>query len=86
MAPDGTQVTLSTYNGGSSNNYTNTVFDDAAATSITSGIAPFTGTYRPEGVLSALNGKNANGTWQLRVTDSASGDSGSLTSWSITIQ
>lgn len=86
IAPDGTQVTLSTNNGGSSNNYTNTVFDDAATTSITAGYAPFTGTYRPEGLLSALNGKNANGTWQLRVADGASLDSGSLTSWSITLE
>jgi len=86
IAPDATQIALSTNNGGSYDNYTNTVFDDAAATSITAASAPFTGTFRPEGLLSALNGRNANGTWQLRVTDGASLDSGSLTSWSITIE
>ncbi len=86
IAPDGTQVQLSTDNGGSGDNYSNTIFDDAAATSITLGTPPFTGTYRPEGLLSALNGRNANGTWQLRVYDDAGGNMGSRTSWSVTVQ
>jgi subtilisin-like proprotein convertase family protein len=33
----------------SGSNFTNTVFDDQAATSITDGSAPFTGSFRPEG-------------------------------------
>ena len=86
IAPDGTSVTLSDREGGGTNaNFTNTIFDDAAATSITSASAPFTGTFKPEGLLSTLNGKNANGTWQLRIYDAAGIDSGSLTSWSITL-
>jgi subtilisin-like proprotein convertase family protein len=86
FAPDGTSVELSTDNGSSNDNYTNTVFDDAASTSITAGAAPFSSTYRPEGLLSALNGKNANGTWTLRVSDDAGVDVGTLTAWSITLQ
>lgn len=83
--PDGTAVELSSDNGGSGQNYgsgandcsgTPTVFDDAASTLITTGVAPFAGTFKPESPLSALNGKPVNGTWKLRVIDAVSGDSG----------
>ncbi len=52
MHPDATMVELSTDNGSTGDNYTNTVFDDEASTAITAGTAPFTGSYRPEGSLS----------------------------------
>ena len=48
-APNGKVLCVSTGNGGTGDNYTNTVFSDGAATNITSGSAPFTGTYRCEG-------------------------------------
>ena len=48
-SPDGKILELSTGNGGSGNNYSNTVFTDAAANFITSGSAPFTGSFKPEG-------------------------------------
>jgi subtilisin-like proprotein convertase family protein len=48
-SPSGQRLELSTGNGGSGDNYTNTVFTDAAPTFITAGIAPFTGSFRPEG-------------------------------------
>jgi subtilisin-like proprotein convertase family protein len=84
-SPTGTEIDLSSYNGSSGDNYTNTVFDDAATTSITLGSAPFTGTYRPEVPLSTFNGQNANGTWTLRCYDSYGWTLGSLTAWSITV-
>ena len=86
VGPNGAVVELSTDNGASGDNYTNTVFDDSAATSITGGSAPFTGTFRPEQSLSALNGIPANGTWTLRITDDASADVGTLTAWSIELR
>ncbi|MBX7102504.1 MAG: proprotein convertase P-domain-containing protein [Gemmataceae bacterium] len=85
VAPDGTRVELSTGNGGSSDNYTNTTFDDQAATAITAGIAPFTGNFRPEGLLSDFNGASANGVWQLEVYDDGASDTGVLNSWSLSI-
>lgn len=86
VSPGGTEITLSSGNGGSSDNFTNTVFDDTAATSITYGYAPFTGTYRPEEALSNLNGGAPNGTWQLRVADEYSGwGAGTLDSWGIVV-
>src|SRR5205085_1445034 len=78
VAPDGTEVELSTDNGGAGTNYgsgtndcvgTFTIFDDSAATSITDGIAPFAGTFKPEGLLATLNGRQTFGTWKLRVTE-----------------
>ena len=47
VAPDGTTINLSSDNGGSSNNYTSTCFNMSGGTNITSGSAPFTGTYVP---------------------------------------
>jgi subtilisin-like proprotein convertase family protein len=84
-SPAGTTVLLANRRGGSGDNYTNTVFDSSAATSIASGFAPFSGTYRPEQSLTAFNGQNASGTWSLIIQDVAFLDSGRLNSWSITI-
>lgn len=86
ISPDGTRVILTQQFGGSADNYTNTVFDDAAATSISSGTAPFTGTFRPFEALSSYIGKSAPGTWTLEVKDVANTDGGSLNAWSLTVQ
>ena len=82
-APDGTLIELFTDVGGSSNNFTNTKLDDQAGSGIASSSAPFTGTFQPEGSLSAFNGKNPNGVWTLEVTDDEAGITGVLNSWSI---
>ncbi|SIO26764.1 FG-GAP repeat-containing protein [Singulisphaera sp. GP187] len=84
IAPDGTRVELFTDVGLDGSNFTNTVLDDESATPITSGIAPFTGTYRPEGNLTALEGKNLAGTWKLEVNDDEYFFTGELLDWSIT--
>lgn len=85
IAPDNTRVELSTDNGSSGDNYINTVFDDDATISITAGTAPFTGTFKPEGSLATLIGKNAQGNWKLEITDDAISDTGTLNSWSLTL-
>jgi subtilisin-like proprotein convertase family protein len=87
IAPDGTTVLLSDNRGGGGDNFgtgandcsgTHTVFDDSAASAISGGVAPFAGSFRPEQPLSALNGKNSDGTWKLRVTDTANLDVGTV--------
>jgi subtilisin-like proprotein convertase family protein len=84
-APDGTVIPLSIQNGSSGDNYTGTCFNMSAATSISSGVAPFSGTYVPNGNLGAANNnQNANGTWNLCIQDMSGGDIGSLSSWNIT--
>jgi gliding motility-associated-like protein len=85
--PDGTLLELSTDNGGSGDNYTNTCFNLTSAVNITSGAAPFNNAsgYLPEGgSLSSLNGCNMNGIWSLIVKDDASLISGTLQNWTIT--
>ena len=83
VAPNGTSVTLSAKHGSSGDNYTATVFDDAATTAIASGSPPYTGTFRPDAPLSTLNGIPANGTWGFKVVDSASSDVGTITGWTL---
>jgi subtilisin-like proprotein convertase family protein len=84
-APDGTDVVLVSRRGGTGDNFNYTVFDDEATRPISTGYAPFTGSYQPEMPLSAFDGKNARGTWQLWVEDQQYLDSGTLNSWSLII-
>ena len=84
-SPDGTVVTLVDNRGGSGDNFVTTVFDDEAATAISAGAAPYTGSFRPEQPLSALDGEDADGTWTLRAIDQASADIGTLNSWGLDI-
>jgi len=87
VSPGGTTtIELSTDNGGSGDNYVNTVFADDASQSITSGFAPFTGNFRPEDELSNFNGNNADGSWILKVCDDSNLDIGVLNSWSLTFE
>ncbi|MDZ7361708.1 MAG: proprotein convertase P-domain-containing protein [candidate division KSB1 bacterium] len=89
ISPDGTIVALSNNRGGSGDNFgaacspqsLRTTFDDAAPTPISSGAAPFVGAFRPESPLTAFNGKSGtqvNGTWTLRIQDTATLDVGTF--------
>ena len=78
---------LSNNNGGSADNYgtgnndcsgTPTIFDDQAGTPISSGSAPFAGSFSPQSGLSIHNGSDASGAWTLSVVDSAAGDVGTI--------
>ena len=85
QGPNNVQVELSTDNGGSGDNFTNTIFDDDATTLITAGTAPFTGTYKPEGLLSTFNGISMLGNWTLLITDDSNIDGGQLLNWGLNI-
>lgn len=91
IGPDGTTVNLSSDNGGTSDDYGTDCVDDRDRTTfdstallrpvITSGTAPFVGTYRPEQSLTVFNeksGADVNGTWTLRIADDAAGAVGSI--------
>jgi len=67
--PDGSVVLLISNQGGTGDNLSDTTFADLAATPITAGTPPFTGTFRPQSPLSAFNGKNIAGTWSLIISD-----------------
>lgn len=84
-SPAGVTIDLSSGNGGSGDNYTNTCFTPSAPTAITAGTAPFTGNFRPEGNWNLLSGTQINGNWQLVVTDAFGiNQIGKLNSWKIT--
>ncbi|PKP05359.1 MAG: hypothetical protein CVU11_00190 [Bacteroidetes bacterium HGW-Bacteroidetes-6] len=86
--PCGNLMLLSNGLGGSSDNYTNTCFSPSATGSITTGFAPFSGTWIPQagaGAWTTLTGcATPNGTWNLLIGDEYNSDSGSLIDWSIT--
>ena len=84
IAPDGkTRIELFTDVGGSGDNFEDTILDDDASVSITEGSAPFAGSYRPEGSLAELIGRDIFGTWMLEITDDSWLSSGTLNSWSL---
>ena len=80
----GTRVELFQDVGGGGDNFTNTTLDDEAATSISSGAAPFSGSFQPLGALSTFDGESPNGIWSLEITDDLGEDVGTLNSWSLT--
>ena len=84
-APDGTITDLALNIGGAGHNYTNTCFNQSAATNIATGSAPFTGTYSPMSSLGDINnGQPGDGTWYLLVQDVGAADTGSLLDVSLT--
>ena len=86
ISPSETSIVLSSVNEVDGEDYTNTTFDDSAITSITDAFSPFTGTYSPEQPLALFSGENANGIWKLQIDDTVWGDTGTLNSWSITLE
>ncbi|MCP3979766.1 MAG: S8 family serine peptidase [bacterium] len=85
ISPTGTAITLSDRRGSSGNDFAGTVFDDDATTPISSGSAPFSGSFIPDTPLSDVDGIDAAGDWTLRVEDLAGGDQGTLNDWTLTL-
>ena len=86
IAPDGAQFLLSSSNGASNADYTNTCFTQTAVSNINWGAAPFTGSWIPQGgsLSQAFIGSPVQGTWKLRiVNNTTNGTVGTVNSWSI---
>ena len=83
VAPEGQEVVLAEAGDLGGTQITDAVFAAAAGTSITSGAAPYTGTFRPRGSLAGLEGRLLNGTWTLKATDTVTGEAGSLDGWRV---
>jgi subtilisin-like proprotein convertase family protein len=67
-------------------NFSGTVLDDEAGSSIQGVCTPgFPGSYIPAEALSAFDGMEKNGDWTLSVTDNAAADTGSILGWGLTI-
>jgi subtilisin-like proprotein convertase family protein len=81
--PGAAPIVLSSFRGGTGENYRATVFSSKATASITTGAPPFRGVFLPEASLLGLNGASATGSWRLSVLDDASGDEGTLVGWRV---
>ncbi len=82
-SPEAQYVLLFNEAGGCNSGMSGTVLDDEADTSIQDASSPFSGCLKPAGDLSVLDGHDAQGEWTLVVYDWSSGDSGSITNWSL---
>ncbi|HBI00609.1 reprolysin-like metallopeptidase [Flavobacterium sp. UBA2787] len=83
ISPLGTQIELFSAQCTNRDNAVAT-FDDEGVTLTCQGTTPtITGTLIPSQPLSTLIGENTEGTWTLRVFDSANQDGGTLNSWGI---
>lgn len=99
VAPGGQVLGLANRVGSNGDNFTNTVFSDAAASALPSTGAPYTGTFKPSTAtftqcttttvttFSAIGGGtiNPNGTWSLLVFDRATSDTGSVQNWTLNL-
>ena len=76
-SPQGTTIVLSAFNGAGGQNYTSTLFPWYGGSNITSGSAPFSGSWWPQnGSLGSFDYENANGTWTVTVIDTACANGG----------
>ncbi len=88
IAPSGQFLNLTTDNGGSGDNYTQTCFTATAVTPIEglgTAEAPFTGDYLPESPWEDIYGADMNGVWTLQVSDDSGGFAGTINGWSMTL-
>jgi subtilisin family serine protease/subtilisin-like proprotein convertase family protein len=83
IGPNNREVILVNRRGGNGDNFSQTVFDDEASVAITSGSAPYAGTFRPEASLGAFDGLAGAGLWTLKVNDTTGQNFGYLNSWSL---
>ena len=63
-------------------NMIDTTFADGSPPLI-DGSAPYTGSFQSSDLMATLNGDNANGVWQLQITDEGQVTTGTLDGWSL---
>ncbi|MEP7121610.1 MAG: DUF4215 domain-containing protein [Byssovorax sp.] len=78
-------IDITSDNGTSGDNYTNTIFSDSCVPLVINGTAPFSDCYKPEAALSAFIGQPSNGAWVLGVGDDSASDTGTLNAWKLTL-
>ncbi len=85
LSPEGKRIELANGQGAGGDNYLGTVFDDDAPRPLSSGSAPFSGSFRPIQPLAGFEGDNPNGVWRLEIRDSRNFNVGTLTSWTLSL-
>lgn len=79
--------TIISHVGGGGDNFLNTILDDSASQSISSGSPPFVGRWRPSSpaLLGHFNLQAVTGAWILELSSISGGDTGQLRAWTLTI-
>jgi subtilisin-like proprotein convertase family protein len=85
VAPDGFDILIAYAVGADTDDFYRTRLYDGAAQAIFSASGPFTGEFRPDNPLAPLRGRDASGTWTLRIEDRVVRDSGVLYEWSLEV-
>jgi hypothetical protein len=88
ISPRGRRVTLFNRLGNlfAFEDYNGTTLDDESGARIVDETPPFTGTYQPQQLLSAVDGEPMNGTWRLEVRDWQDQDQGWIDDWSLVFE
>ncbi|WP_425076200.1 reprolysin-like metallopeptidase [Psychroserpens sp. S379A] len=85
-SPSGTVVDLIMGQGGDGENFVDTTFDQEGTDGpITGATAPFTGSFIPQGDMSAIYGENSGGDWTLTIVDDAFFDGGTFHSFNLNL-
>ncbi len=80
ISPAGTKVMLIENRGGEGDNFIDTVIASSGP-SLSTGTAPFTGTFQADGDLKRFVGESSQGTWKLEIADNSQGEGGVLKAW-----
>ncbi|MCB2230332.1 T9SS type A sorting domain-containing protein [bacterium] len=83
LSHDGVEVTLVAPHDAAGVDFTGTGFVDGAVAAIGFAQAPYTGRFRPREQLGGFRGMDPTGEWVLMLSDSVSGNSGTLKAWHI---
>lgn len=79
----GARDTLISQAGDDGENFIRTRLDDQATVPVSSGTAPFTGSFQPEYPLEQFHGLDPEGAWILEIVDVATGNTGTLQAWQL---
>ncbi len=85
LTHNGISSTIIYHAGGDGDNFSGTKLSDRGVESISSGMAPFYGIYRPESPLSVFLETDPAGVWTLSIYDGAEGNTGVLHSWGLNL-
>jgi len=85
LSHDGVSETIIYKAGGEGDNFIGTKLTDGGVDSISSGISPFIGNYKPENPLSSFVGTDPSGTWTLSIYDGEAGNTGTLKAWGLNL-
>lgn len=83
LAHEGITQTIVNHVNDDGENFLWTQLKEGASTSITDGLAPFSGQYSAYNSLDVFNGTDPNGKWTLKIFDSETGHTGFLNAWGI---